>query len=123
MQQGSTEQIVWFAHLYLPSHTLSACQDVGVTASDNVTKYLWGGLNSAQEQRHKPGQAVLVHGVHTSQVSNAEEEQAGSDSHRTVLLPGSINLLLCAFSFFNFAGYVVAGSLQSKERDPECMLR
>ena len=77
-----------------------------------MIEYLWCGLNGAQEERHKPGQAVLVHGVHASQVSNAEEEQAGSDSHRAVLLPGSVNLLLGAFSLFNFAGYVIASSLQ-----------
>ena len=74
--------------------------------------YLGGCLNGSQEQGHKPGKAVLVHGVHPSQVSDAEEEQAGSDSHGAVLLPGSIDLLLSALSFFDFAGYVVAGGLQ-----------
>ena len=73
---------------------------------------LRSGLHGAQEQRYKPWQAVLVHGVNACQVSNAEEEQAGPDSHRAVLLSGSINFLLCAFRLLNLAGDVIASSLQ-----------
>lgn len=78
--------------------------------------YLRCSLHSAQEEGHKPSQAVLIHGVNASQVSNAEEEQAASDSHGAVLLPGRINLLLCAFSFFYLAGNVIAGGLHRLNR-------
>ncbi len=54
----------------------------GVTmAKSRLVAHVWCGLDSAQEQRNKPGQAVLVHGVNACQVSDAEEEQAGSNSH------------------------------------------
>ena len=83
-------------------------------ANSRLAAHVWCGLDSAQEQRNKPSQAVLVHGVNACQVSDAEKEQAGSDSNRAVLLSGSVDLLLCAFGFFNLAGNVIAGGLQHK---------
>ncbi len=51
--------------------------------------------NGTHKQRHKPSQAVLVHGVDVAQVSHAEVQDRGMVGHRLVACPAGVDLVLC----------------------------
>ena len=51
--------------------------------------------DGTHKQRHKPSQAVLVHGVDIAQVSHAEVQDRGVVGHWLVACPAAVNFVLC----------------------------
>ena len=51
--------------------------------------------DGTHKQRHKPSQAVLVHGVDIAQVSHAEVQDRGVVGHWLVACPAAVDFVLC----------------------------
>ena len=47
------------------------------------------------KEGHKPGQAVLVHGIYVAQVCDTEVQDRGMVSHRLVPCSAAVDLALC----------------------------
>lgn len=51
-------------------------------------------LNRHDEQRHKPGQTVLIHGINVSQVGYTKKQNSSVHSGGSITFPSLVNLLL-----------------------------